>query len=39
MLIWADHTSNYIGIALFLSLVIFQIFMKKKIPGRKHRSL
>ena len=38
MLIWADRTVNYIGIALFLSLVIFQIFMKKKRPGRKRRS-
>ena len=36
MLIWADRTVNYIGIALFLTLVIFQIFMKKKRPGRKH---
>ena len=34
MLIWADPTVNYIGIALFLSLVIFQIFMKKKRAGR-----
>ncbi|MBW2706356.1 MAG: hypothetical protein JRD84_08600 [Deltaproteobacteria bacterium] len=39
MLIWADRTVNYIGIALFLSLVIFQLFMKKKRPGRKHRFL
>jgi len=39
MLIWADPTVNYIGIALFLTLVIFQIFMKKKRTGRKHRSL
>jgi len=39
MLIWADRTFNYIGIALFLSLVIFQIIMKRKRPGPKHRSL
>jgi TRAP-type uncharacterized transport system fused permease subunit len=39
MLIWADRTVNYMGIALFLSLVIFQIFMKMKKSGRKHRSL
>jgi len=39
MLIWADPAFNYLGIALFLFLVIFQIFMKKKRPGSKHRSL
>ena len=38
MLIWADPTVNYIGIALFLALVIFQIFMKKKKPRPKHQS-
>ena len=38
MLIWADRTVNYIGIAFFLALVIFQIFMKKKRPGRKQQS-
>jgi TRAP-type uncharacterized transport system fused permease subunit len=39
MLIWADRTVNYLGIALFLTLVVFQIFLKKKKPGRKHRPL
>ena len=39
MLIWADPTVNYIGISLFLTLVIFQIFMKKKRTGRKHRPI
>jgi TRAP-type uncharacterized transport system fused permease subunit len=35
MLIWADRTFNYIGVALFFSLVIFQIIMKKKRRGRR----
>ena len=35
MLIWADRTFNYIGIAVFLSLVIFQIFKKKKSSDRR----
>ena len=39
MLIWADSTVNYLGISLFLTLVIFQIFMKKKRTGHKHRPL
>ena len=39
MLIWADPTVNYIGIALFLTLVIFQIILKKKRTGHKPRSL
>ena len=37
MLIWADRSVNYIGIALFLALVIFQIIMKKKRTGRNRR--
>ena len=38
MLIWADRTFNYIGIAVFLSLVIFQIFKKKKSSDRRPQS-
>jgi TRAP transporter 4TM/12TM fusion protein len=38
MLIWADRTFNYIGITLFLSLVIFQIIMKKKRSDRNPQS-
>jgi TRAP-type uncharacterized transport system fused permease subunit len=30
MLIWADRTVNYIGIALFFLLLIIQVLMKKK---------
>jgi TRAP-type uncharacterized transport system fused permease subunit len=35
ILIWADRTLNYIGIGLFLVLVLFQIFKRKKKAGRK----
>ena len=33
LLIWADRTFNYIGIGLFLSLVIFQVIVRLKKPG------
>jgi TRAP transporter 4TM/12TM fusion protein len=35
MLIWADRTINYIGIGLFLTLVIVQIIRRKRKGGRK----
>jgi TRAP-type uncharacterized transport system fused permease subunit len=38
MLIWAERASNYIGIVLFLSLVIIQIIKKMKSSHRKPQS-
>jgi TRAP transporter 4TM/12TM fusion protein len=35
LLIWADPLHNYIGLALFLALVVYQIVRKKKRPGPK----
>ena len=37
MLIWAVRTVNYIGIVLFLTLVILQIIKRKKKAGRQVR--
>jgi TRAP-type uncharacterized transport system fused permease subunit len=33
LLIWASPTYNYIGLALFIILVVYQIIRKKKHPG------
>ncbi|MGD9081000.1 MAG: TRAP transporter large permease subunit, partial [Desulfobacterales bacterium] len=33
LLIWANPTYNYIGLALFIILVVYQIIRKKKHPG------
>jgi TRAP transporter 4TM/12TM fusion protein len=35
MMIWADRTINYVGIGLFLLLVIVQLIRKKKTSGRQ----
>jgi TRAP transporter 4TM/12TM fusion protein len=35
LLIWAEPFHNYIGLLLFLALVVYQIIRKKKYPGRK----
>ena len=35
LLIWADPLHNYIGLVLFLALVVYQIVRKKKRPGPK----
>jgi TRAP-type uncharacterized transport system fused permease subunit len=35
MMIWAGRTINYAGIGLFLVLVIFQIFKRKKTSGNR----
>jgi TRAP transporter 4TM/12TM fusion protein len=35
LLIWADPLHNYIGLVLFLALVVYQIVKKKKHPGRR----
>jgi TRAP-type uncharacterized transport system fused permease subunit len=32
LLIWANPTYNYIGLALFIILVVYQIIRKKKHP-------
>jgi TRAP-type uncharacterized transport system fused permease subunit len=33
LLIWAHPTYNYIGLGLFILLVIYQIIRRKKHPG------
>jgi TRAP transporter 4TM/12TM fusion protein len=35
LLIWASPLYNYLGLVLFLALVVYQIVRKKKHPGRK----
>jgi TRAP transporter 4TM/12TM fusion protein len=36
MLIWNNRMLNYIGIVLFVLLVIFQIFKRRRNPGRQN---
>jgi TRAP-type uncharacterized transport system fused permease subunit len=38
LLIWANPTYNYIGLGLFILLVIYQIIRKKKHPGPRGKS-
>jgi hypothetical protein len=33
LLIWANPTYNYIGLVIFILLVVYQIIRKKKHPG------
>jgi len=33
LLIWANPTYNYIGLVIFIILVVYQIIRKKKYPG------
>jgi tellurite resistance protein TehA-like permease len=39
LLIWANPTYNYIGLAIFILLVIYQIIRKKKHPGQQQQPI
>jgi TRAP-type uncharacterized transport system fused permease subunit len=35
MMIWAGRSINYVGFGLFIVLMVFQIFKRKRISGRQ----
>jgi TRAP-type uncharacterized transport system fused permease subunit len=39
LLIWANPTFNYIGLTIFIILVVYQIIRKKKHPGLRQQPI